>query len=69
MIQQQWLGYIGCIGLSLYRVMRWKLLFDGEGMTLFIVEGVNLSRRIFLDVEISKFLAVGQYSSPSQGFP
>ena len=48
--------------------MRYKLLFDGEETKLFIVEDVNLLRRIFLVVEISKFLAVGWYSPPSPKF-
>ena len=35
-----------------------NLLFDGEGMTLLIVEDVNLLRRIFLVDKTGKFLAV-----------
>ena len=27
---------------SLYRVFRWKLLFNGEGATLLVAEDVNL---------------------------
>ena len=52
-----------CVG-----VIRWKLLFGG-GMTLLIVEDVNLLRRISLEGEMIKFLAVGLDSPPSQGFP
>ena len=33
---------------SLYRVIRWALLFHEKGMTLLIAEDVNLLRRIFL---------------------
>ena len=54
---------------SLYRVIRWKLLFDGKGMTLLIAKDVNLLKGIFLVGEMSKFLAVGWVSPPSPGFP
>ena len=40
----------------------------GEGMTLLRAEDVNLLRRIFLVEQMSKFLAVGQDSSPSPEF-
>ena len=40
----------------------------GKVMTLLRAEDVNLLRRIFLVGQMSKFLAVGQDSSPSAGF-
>ena len=46
-----------------------KLLFDGEGTKLLVVEDVNLLRKIFLVGEISTFVAVGWYPSPSPMFP
>ena len=54
---------------SLYRVIRWKLIFHGKGMTLLIAEDVNLLIGIFLLGEMSKFLAVEWYSPPFSGFP
>ena len=50
-------------------VMRWKMLFDGEGMVIFIMEDVNSLRKFFLVEKINKFLAVGSYSSQSLVFP
>ena len=43
---------------SLHGVIRWKLLFDGEGIRN-DEEDVNLLRGIFLLGEMNKFLAVG----------
>ena len=50
-------------------MIRWKLLFDGEGITLLIAKDVNLLRGVFLVGEVSKFLAVGWDSPLSPGFP
>ena len=45
------------------------MLFDvEEGMTLLMVGDKNISRRIFLDGEISKFLVVGWVFSPIPRF-
>ena len=43
---------------SLHRLITWKLLFDGEGMTLDSGR-LNLLRGIFLVMEMGKFSAVG----------
>ena len=54
---------------SLFRVVRWKLLPDEEGMTFLIAKEVNILRGSFLIGKMSKFMAVGWDSSPSPGFP
>ena len=43
---------------SLYRVITWRLLFDGEGMTLLVAEDANVLRATFLVEKISNSLAV-----------
>ena len=50
-ILQEWLQ----LQMKLSGVITWKLLFDGEGITLLIGKYVSLLRRIFLVGEMSKF--------------
>ena len=54
---------------SLYGVVRWKLLFDGEATTFLVMEGVNLLRHVFLAGEMSKFWAIDFDSPLSSKFP
>ena len=50
-------------------MIRWKLLFDGQGMTFFIVEEVNVFKGIFVVKKMSKCLSADWDSYPSPGFP
>ena len=54
--------------MKLVRVIRWKLLFVGEEMTLLIAEDVNLLSRTVLVGKISLSLAVGWDFTPSLQF-
>ena len=45
------------------------MIFDGEGITLLMVEDVNLLRMIFVAWKICKFLAVGWCFTSSPEFP
>ena len=53
----------------LHRMIKWKLLFDGEGVTLLIVENVNLLREIFLVEEQVFFWLLCRILPNSQSFP
>ena len=63
-IQKKWYNSNGySYRRSLYWVIKWKLLFDVEGMTLLVGEAENLVRKIFVVGKIRKFLAVRWDSS------
>ena len=67
---QKWFNSNDCSHKkSFYRVIRWKLLFDGEGITFLMAGEENLLRGVFLVGQMSKFLAPEWDSSQSPGFP